>query len=87
MGVFPILYESNKVWGRHAHNLFLDISLNYGLITGISIFIGFIFLIFKNFNNEKISNMDKAWRISAILFLYIHLFDNPYYDVRISTLC
>ena len=31
--------------------------------------------------------MDKAWRISAILFLYIHLFDNPYYDVRISTLC
>ena len=87
-GAFPLLYEvKGNLWGRHAHNLFLDLSLNYGLIASISIFIGFLLLIFRSSQNEKISDNDKAWRISAILFLYVHLFDVTYYDGRISALC
>ena len=87
-GAFPLLYEAKKnLWGRHAHNLFLDLSLNYGLIVSISLLFGYLFLIFRNFKNEKISDMDKAWRVSAVLFLYTHLFDVTYYDGRISALC
>jgi len=89
---FPLIYELNKHNSvndtiQHSHNLFFEITLNYGLITSVLIFYIFIniliesgIIIFKRSNNV----LNKAWWFSAFLFLINHLFDVTYYDVRIS---
>ena len=37
-------------------------------------------------SDNKIENFDRAWIISFIVFLIIHIFDITYFDGRISTL-
>ena len=78
----------------HTHNIFGELSINYGLPTAI--FLGlFIFnLIFKNFKNfninflfiEKLKDSNNVWVISCFLILYTQLVDFTYYDLRISIL-
>ena len=89
VGVFPILYEVREnIWGRHAHNLFIEIALNYGLLASLFISLGFLLLIFRSFKiNRKLNFFDKSWRLSALIFIYSQLFDVTYYDGRISILC
>ena len=46
--VFPYLYKSIKdAFAGHPHNLFLELSLSYGLIVSIIIFTTIIFLLYK----------------------------------------
>lgn len=89
---FPIIYALNKHNSvndiiQHSHNLFFEITFNYGLITSGLIFYIFInilieswMVIFKKEDNV----LNKAWWFSTLLFLINHLFDVTYYDVRIS---
>ena len=71
------------------NNLFLELSISYGLITSILVFtfIGIlVFRTFKNIHKLKIlkSSYDRAWWTSVIVFLILHSFDIVYFDARIS---
>ena len=89
---FPILYFNQYgKWKGHPHNLFLELSISYGLITSILVFIFIGILIyrtFRNFHKSKISknSYDRAWWTSVIIFLIIHSFDIVYFDARISVI-
>ena len=87
---FPILYFNQYgEWKGHPHNLFLELSVSYGVITSTLVFIFIGILIcrtFRNFNKSKISknSYDRAWWISVIVFLILNSFDITYFDLRIS---
>ena len=87
---FPILYFNQYgEWKGHPHNLFLELSVSYGLITSTLVFIFIGILIcrtFRNFHKSKITNnsFDRAWWTSVIVFLILHCFDITYFDLRIS---
>ena len=88
--VFPIIYFLKEgEWKGHAHNLFLDLSISYGLIVSICIFgfIGFNALNSSRYiYTKKIGskNIDRAFLTSTLIFLILHLFDVMYFDLRIS---
>ncbi len=89
---FPFIYNlykyefiNDKI--LHSHNLFLEISIIYGLISSILLFSIFIKLLFDSWKvvfKENPNIINKAWWFSALLFLINHTFDVTYYDVRIS---
>ncbi len=87
---FPIIYLSKYgEWKGHPHNLFLELSTSYGLISSILIFtlIGILLLkTFKIIYNSKFSKdyYERAWWISIVVFLILHSFDIVYFDSRIS---
>ena len=89
---FPILYFNQYgEWKGHPHNLFLELSVSYGVITStlVFIFIGILlFRTFRNFNKSKFSknSYDRAWWTSVIVFLILHSFDIVYFDARISVI-
>jgi len=89
---FPILYFNQYgEWKGHPHNLFLELSISYGLITSILVFlfIGILlFSTFRYFHKSKISknSYDRAWWTSVIVFLILHSFDIVYFDARISVI-
>lgn len=76
----------------HSHNVLTDIAINYGIFA--SLFIAFFVskLIFTSFrkiylkkNSDQLrNNFDKAWWVSIFLMALSHLYDNQYYDLRIS---
>tara|TARA_B100000161_G_scaffold253521_1_gene214104 strand:- start:263 stop:1561 length:1299 start_codon:yes stop_codon:yes gene_type:complete len=86
-GWFPILYFNQYgEWKGHPHNLFLELSISYGLITSFLVFIFIGILIFKTFkyiHNSK-NYYERAWWTSIIVFLILHSFDIVYFDARIS---
>ena len=87
---FPILYFTQyQEWKWHPHNLFLELSISYGLITSILVFIFIGTLLYrtsKKIYKSKIKNnyYEKAWWTSTIIFLILHSFDIVYFDARIS---
>ena len=87
---FPILYFSQYgEWKGHPHNLFLELSISYGLITSILVFIFVGIILYKTFKKIYISKIkknyyEKAWWTSTIIFLIHHSFDIVYFDGRIS---
>tara|TARA_A100000164_G_scaffold266752_1_gene238597 strand:- start:498 stop:1826 length:1329 start_codon:yes stop_codon:yes gene_type:complete len=89
---FPFIYVLNKNefindYITHAHNLFLEASINYGLIFSISLFFIIIQVLINSWKIIFIKNKnfnDKCWWISLFIFLFNHIFDVTYYDVRIS---
>ena len=88
---FSILYfNKTNLFNNHAHNLFLELSINYGLVVSLIIFLIIIsilktsyFIIFKNENNSEFIN-DRSWWAAAFIFILSHLYDVLYYDLRIS---
>jgi hypothetical protein len=78
----------------HSHNLFLEISLIYGLLSSVVLFSNFLIILFKSslkvcFKRYYIKNIgieifDRAWIISFTIMLVTSLFDITYYDVKIS---
>ena len=76
----------------HSHNILTDIAINYGLLASILIAVFVSKLIFTSFrkiyftkNIDKLrNNFDKAWWASIFLIALSHLYDNQYYDLRIS---
>ena len=87
---FPILYFTQYgEWKGHPHNLFLELSISYGLITSILVFIFIGILLYRTFKKIYISKIknnyyEKAWWTSTIIFLILHSFDIVYFDARIS---
>ncbi len=93
----PLKLENVKYYG-HAHNLPLEITINYGILTSILISGIIIFILVKSWkriypkistnyrNHNEESRFEKAWFISSLLILIFHLFDIVYYDIRVSIL-
>jgi len=91
---FPFIYvlyknEFTNDYITHAHNLFLEVSVNYGLIFSISLCFIITKVLIKSwkiiFNKDK-NFIDKCWWISLFIFIFNQFFDVTYYDVRISLL-
>ena len=88
---FPMIYSkyrSNFINDdiQHAHNLFFEISINYGLIASILISTLILFLL-KNSWEKLILDKDyinKAWWIATLSLLINQFIDVTYYDIRIS---
>ncbi|KGG00354.1 MULTISPECIES: O-antigen ligase family protein [Prochlorococcus] len=88
---FSILYfQKTNLFNNHAHNLFLELSINYGIIVSLIIFLAIFsilfnsyFFIFKTENNLEIIN-DRSWWAATLIFILSHLYDVLYYDLRIS---
>ena len=92
---FKELYANkiSDIGYAHAHNLFLEFAINYGVIIPIILLTIFLYLIYKSslkiklFNKyERIHLMDRSLIIGAIIIIFTQLFDVQYYDFRISCL-
>lgn len=93
---FPLVYKfyanPNKdlifYSTQHTHNIFLEVAYTYGIPVSLLIFIPISLIIYKSSINKNSKNYyyEKAWKLSAILFIVMSQFDFTYYDVRISTL-
>lgn len=96
-GSFSNIYESlNGSFGdmQHSHNIFLELTFNYGIIVSILILFPMIHILITAFRKlliysreEYFCLIEKAWIISFASFLLIHMFDITYFDGRISLLC
>jgi len=85
---FPILYKiETGLYKGHAHNLLLEIGVNYGTITLIlflsTIILITLYSITKNIHTI-ISPYDQAWRVSFLLVFTNQMFDIQYFDFRIG---
>ena len=90
---FPLIYNSerNDIFIAHTHNIFLEISLNHGLIVAVLLSIPIVSILFSSFRYifirikdiEKI-NFDRAWWLSFFTILISQMIDIQYYDFRIS---
>ena len=90
--VFPYLYTSIKdAFAGHPHNLFFELSLSYGLIVSIIIFLTIGFLLYRSYlklkyekETEINSIFDLSWFISFFILLISQMVDIQYFDGRIS---
>ena len=89
------LDQSKNYFFAHSHNIFLEFSIQYGLISAViisSLIIYIFYLSFKNLylssSEKKIKDIffEKAWFTSSFIVICSNFFDLPYYDIRISTL-
>ena len=86
----PILYSSiSNLEIYHTHNLFLELSLGYGLITSILVFSTIIILIINSYsaifrNSESKALENYAWWTATFIFFVGQMYDVVYYDLRIS---
>ena len=79
-------------WKGHAHNLPLELMINYGIPAALMILLPTLYLTYKaysklflnNLNLSKFKILDQAWIISLILLILMHLVDIQYFDGRIS---
>ena len=92
-GSFPEIFANEAgIYKGHAHNLFLELMLSYGIPGSILIITPIIIIIFLSFKkiifdcNHKISNeiFEKSWIIALIIFLTSQMVDVQYFDGRIS---
>ena len=88
--IFPILYGSiSNLEIYHTHNLFLELSLGYGLVASTLVFSVIIILIIKSFtaifrNSVSKSLENYAWWTATFIFFVGQMYDVVYYDLRIS---
>ena len=78
---------------QHTHNIFLELSYNFGLPLSILLSGFVLILLLKTYesihNNNSNKNrflINKCWFASSILVCISHLFDITYYDGKISIL-
>jgi len=90
---FPIIYElENNIWKGHPHNLILELAVSYGYPVTILVFGSISLLLINSFKiifNNKSQNdeyhlFEKAWWVSAFIFIVSQSFDVQYFDGRIS---
>tara|TARA_Y100000991_G_scaffold151162_1_gene114719 strand:- start:678 stop:1949 length:1272 start_codon:yes stop_codon:yes gene_type:complete len=94
---FPILFEEkNNIWRGHAHNIFFELSISYGLIVSSTLAVFVAVLFFKSFKKIYLKNMnltlldktniifDKAWWAASWALIFSQLFDVQYFDFRVS---
>ncbi len=96
-GSFPIMFllvdGLKKEEVQHAHNLYLQLAYDYGLITAILISIFILYLFIKSSRmflrkNKQTSNLlvFKTWMASSYISIIFHFTDMPYYDGKIAIL-
>ena len=76
----------------HSHNILIETAINYGLVSSILLAIFVSVLLYKSFKKIYLKknilrikdNFDKAWWTSIFVIALSHLYDNQYYDLRIS---
>ena len=92
-GSFPqLLFNDIDIWKGHAHNLPLELMVNYGIPASLFILIPIFYLVVISYRRifiiekkiNKISIFDRAWISSSILLIIIHMIDIQYFDARIS---
>ena len=94
---FPILFEeTNNKWRGHAHNIFFELSISYGLIVSTTLAVFVIVLLFKSYKKIYLKNInltlldkrnlifDKAWWAASWALIISQLFDVQYFDFRVS---
>ena len=86
---FPYLYESKTgILNFHAHNLFLELSVSFGLIVSCLFFLVIIIIFIRSFNaifnKKKNSFVHKGWWLSGFIFFVSHLSDVLIFDIRIN---
>tara|TARA_B100000989_G_scaffold291707_1_gene266553 strand:+ start:518 stop:1909 length:1392 start_codon:yes stop_codon:yes gene_type:complete len=90
---FPQLLSNDiDIWKGHAHNLPLELMVNYGIPAALLTLIPIFFLVVISYRKififekkiNKISIFDRAWISSSILLIIIHMIDIQYFDARIS---
>ena len=101
-GTFSSLHiNSSKNWhpplikidATHSHNLFFELSHNFGLPLSLILCTTFLYLLFKSIrkiyqfdHNAKNSIINKYWLVSTTIIIFCHLTDITYYDGRIGLL-
>ena len=89
----PIFDLETNFWKGHSHNLFLELSVSYGLPASIILFLTVFLIIIlsgkkiflKKNKNDK-SLFDKAFWAGLFFFVISQLVDIQYFDGRISIL-
>ena len=93
---FPtILRIDSDIWKGHAHNLFLEIGVSYGLPVLFLLACFIFFILYRNYKNilknnkfrnrfTKTTLFENAWFFSTIILILSQLFDVQYFDGRIS---
>ena len=95
---FPLLFFSRKnEWFGHAHNIFFELTISYGLITAGLIGYVIFSIILRSFKTiylynqsssktEKSKNyyFDKAWWTATTILIFSQFFDVQYFDFRIG---
>ena len=93
-GSFPqIMKLETGLWKGHAHNLPLELMINYGVPVALLIITPVIILlilsfkkVFKKVDFQKSLVFDKAWIVSLLVLLSSQMVDVQYFDGRISIL-
>tara|TARA_Y100001978_G_C23605345_1_gene390859 strand:+ start:241 stop:648 length:408 start_codon:yes stop_codon:yes gene_type:complete len=94
---FPILYEfyyePKSYTEQHTHNLFIELSASYGILTSLTIFIFIISLIYLSWKNlkpykslDRDNLIDRSWLASTFVLLISQMNDITYFDGRISVI-
>ena len=95
-GSLPNLLKinGNERWFGHAHNLPLDIAVNYGLPSALFISLTVYFILYFSCKklyqttslNKKEIFYDRGWYSATIVFIFSHFVDIQYFDFRLSML-
>ena len=85
--------DKTGFWKGHSHNLFLELSINYGLLVGLiltTFTLSILFFAIKNLYINQRKNLilifDKAFITSLIILLGSQMVDIQYFDGRIATI-
>ena len=100
-GTFSFLYQNEnsvnppllKISATHSHNLFFELSHNFGLPLSLLLSSTFLLLLFNSFRNinkyrsiNKNFLINKYWLASTSVMIFCHFSDITFYDGRISLL-
>lgn len=92
---FRFLYEDTTGYEdkttiliSHSHNLFLELSVSFGLIVSCLLFFVLITILVKSFSKifleKKFSPVEKGWWLSGFIFFISHFYDIFIFDIRIN---
>ena len=87
-----LLLNDSGIWKGHTHNLPLELIVDYGIPAAMLIILPITYiaikasikLFFLNLKINKNTVFDRAWIISLISLIILHLVDIQYFDGRIS---
>ena len=91
---FTIMYflKSKISLTTHTHNIFLEVTYNYGVFASVIFTIFILKLLYESYKIIKLKNkvgidsINKFWLTSAFCSIIFHLNDMPYYDGKINLL-
>ncbi|MDC3232485.1 O-antigen ligase family protein [Prochlorococcus sp. AH-716-A09] len=87
-----LLFDETGIWKGHTHNLPLELMVSYGIPTALILLLAISYIVYKSYNKlffsdiktNKKTIIDKAWIVSLVVLILIHLVDIQYFDGRIS---